>query len=170
MNPLEWEAPWGVVALGLFVIVMLRANGTYWLGRALGSGAARSARYRRLLESPGYRRVVGWIERWGPPVVSVSFLTVGAQTLVNLAAGVTRMRLRHYLPAVTVGCVLWAVIYSTVGFVGVRAFTALHSRSPVAAWTVLAVAVVALVWFVISRVRGERDEPATDDAPQLSPR
>jgi membrane protein DedA with SNARE-associated domain len=48
----------------------------------------------------------------------VSFLTVGFQTLINLAAGVTRMSLRHYLPAVVVGSVMWAFVYATIGFVG----------------------------------------------------
>lgn len=169
MNPLEWDAPWFVVALGLFVVVMVRANATYWLGRALSSGAARSERYRRLLESPGHNRVVGWIERWGPPVVSVSFLTIGVQTLVNLAAGATRMRLRHYLPAVVVGCLMWAMVYATVGFVGVRAFTAIHSRSPLAAWSTLGLAAGALIVFVVSRTRRERGRPAVEPA-QLSPR
>ena len=166
MNPLEWDAPWAVVAAALFVIVMLRANATYWIGRALGSGATRARRVRSLMDSPGYRRVVVWIDRWGPPVVSLSFLTVGVQTLVNLAAGATRMRLRHYLPAVTVGCILWALVYSTVGFVGLRAFSAIHTRSPLAAWTSLTLAVGALIVFVISRTHRGRAVTAS----QLSPR
>ncbi|CAI9408572.1 DedA family protein [Aestuariimicrobium sp. T2.26MG-19.2B] len=155
MNPLDWEAPWAVVAAALFVIVMLRANATYWLGRGLGASASRHPRLHRLAQSARYRRVLGWIDRWGPPVVSVSFLTVGIQTVVNLAAGATRMRLAHYLPAVTVGCVLWALIYSTVGFVGFRSVAALHERSPVAAWSALAIAVAALTTFVLVRRRSE---------------
>ncbi|WP_328701795.1 DedA family protein [Aestuariimicrobium ganziense] len=155
MNPLAWNAHWTVVAAGLFVIVMFRANGTYWLGRAAAAGTART-RYSRLLGSPGYRRAEAWLDRWGAPVVAVSFLTIGVQTLVNLAAGATRMKLRHYLPAVTVGCVLWAIIYSTVGFVGWRTFSALHERSPALAWTLAVLAVGGLAAFVVSRVRRER--------------
>ena len=48
------------------------------------------------------------VARWGAPVVTLSFLTVGIQTLVNLAAGVMRMPLRRYIPALTVGAILWA--------------------------------------------------------------
>jgi membrane protein DedA with SNARE-associated domain len=156
MDPLDWEAPWAVVAVALFAIVMVRANATYWLGRGLGASAGRHHRLQRLVQSAQYQRVLGWIDRWGAPVVSVSFLTVGIQTAVNLAAGASRMRLRHYLPAVTVGCVLWALVYSTVGFVGFRSVVALHQRSPVAAWSALAVSVAALTGFVVARTRRER--------------
>lgn len=175
MNPLTWDAPWAVVALALFGIVMLRANATYWLGRAIGTSAARWPRAQRLMSSTGYAKVVRWISRWGAPVVSVSFLTIGVQTMVNLAAGATGMKQRHYLPAVTVGCVLWALIYSTVGFVGFRAFSALHDRSPLAAWAVVGIAAVAFAAFVITRTKRERlqgsatPDPATQDPATQDP-
>ena len=155
LNPFAWNAPWFVVAAGLFVIVMVRANGTYWLGRALAAGTARS-KHASMLQSPGYVRAARWIETWGAPVVTVSFLTIGLQTLVNLAAGATRMSMRRYLPAVTIGCVLWAMLYSTVGIVGFEAFIALHRVNRGLAWGLLLVAALTLVWFILRRVRAAR--------------
>ena len=114
MDPYTWDAPWFVIVGGLFVIVMLRANGTYWIGRLMEHGAHRT-RLARLLDSPGYARALELVHRWGAPVVSASFLTIGVQTLVNLAAGATRMPLTRYLPAVALGGVAWALIYGTVG-------------------------------------------------------
>ena len=75
-------------------IVMLRANATYWLGRGAEAGAEHT-RLRRLLRSPRFARVQAGVARWGAPVVTLSFLTIGIQTLVNLAAGVTKMPLRR---------------------------------------------------------------------------
>lgn len=146
MNPLAWDAHWSVVAAGLFVIVMARANGTYWLGR-LGLTQGRRTRLSHWLDSPSYDRAAGWLNRWGAPAVSLSFLTVGVQTLVNLAAGVARMPLRRYLPAVTVGCIMWAMIYATIGLVGWELVSWAWQRSPggVAAAVVLAASAVG-VW------------------------
>ena len=88
MDPTTWNLPFPGLVAALFVIVMLRANGTYWLGR-LGTAGVRRTRLARLLESPGYLSASERIDRFGPPVVALSFLTIGFQTVVNLAAGVT---------------------------------------------------------------------------------
>ena len=71
------------------------------------------------------------MQRWGAPVVTASFLTVGVQTLVNLAAGLARMPLRRYLPALVVGGAIWAFIYATVWTAGLAAWRRLWELSPV---------------------------------------
>jgi len=151
-DPTTWDAPFGVVVLALFVIVMLRANGTYWVGRALAAGARRS-RWEKLLESRHYATGARWLNRWGAPAVSLSFLTIGIQTMVNLAAGVARMPLRRYLPAVSVGCLLWAFMYGTVGFIGWVAVAALWERSPGLTVALLALAVAGVAWALARRDR-----------------
>ncbi|MHA6524794.1 DedA family protein [Tessaracoccus sp. G1721] len=158
-DPTTWDAPFGVVVLALFVIVMLRANGTYWLGRAIAAGASRS-RWVKLLESRHYATGARWLNRWGAPAVSLSFLTIGIQTMVNLAAGVARMPLRRYLPAVTVGCLMWAFMYGTVGFIGWVAVVALWERSPALTVTLLALAVAGVAWAVARRDRTPVAAPA----------
>lgn len=158
LNPLTWDAPYLAIVAGLFVVVMLRANGTYWLGRLINRGAQRT-RAARTMASPGYQRAVDKLNQWGPPVVSVSFLTIGFQTLVNLAAGATRMPLSRYLPAVTVGCVMWAFLYGTVGTAGIEALGTLWARSPVAAVVVGVLAVAGLAAFIVWRVREAKKRP-----------
>jgi len=153
----DWPYPVAVAAL--FLIALARGNATYWLGRAAQAGARRT-RARRLIESPGFERAGRVLNRWGPPVVSVSFLTVGFQTLINLAAGVSRMPLRRYLPAVGVGALLWALLYATVGFVAFAAWFKLYELSPALAVVVAVLLVVALVVFILSQLR--RPRPATD--------
>lgn len=170
MNPADWGWPYGLVFLALFVIVMCRANGTYWVGRALRKGSDHS-RLASLTRRPNYRRVEDALQRWGAPVVSLCFLTVGVQTMVNLAAGATRMPLRRYLPAVSVGSVLWALIYSTVGFVGFQALAISWSRWPVATVVVGALVLLALAGFIIhgivARRRGDRNEAPAEASPRI---
>lgn len=151
MNPLSWDAPIVMVVAGLFVIVMCRANATYWVGRGLSSGVGRT-RLAGMLRSPGYRRAARLLDRFGAPLVAACFLTVGMQTMVLLAAGFTKMRMSRYLPAVIIGCIAWALLYGTVGFIGFRALAALYRFSPgLTAAAVMAAAAAAVTAILVDR-------------------
>lgn len=98
----------------LYVIVLFRAGGTFALGWLAGSGARRS-RFAERAASGKFQRAERAIQRWGAPVVAVSFLTVGFQTAANFIAGSMRMPLPRYLPALFLGGAAWALIYATAG-------------------------------------------------------
>lgn len=161
MDPTTWDLPFAAVAGILFAIVMLRANATYWLGRGARSGANRvghnpKSRTARLINSAGYVRAERLINRWGPPVVTFSFLTIGVQTMINFCAGVSRMPLRGYLLAVTLGSVIWALVYATVGVAGLTAFGLLYGRSPALAIGLVVVLVAFVAAFIALRVANRR--------------
>lgn len=149
-DPTTWEIPFAITVSIMFCIVMARANGTYWLGRGIARGAQRT-RMARLMETRHYATGARWLNRWGAPAVSISFLTIGIQTMVNLAAGVTRMPLRRYLPAVTVGCIMWAFIYSTIGFAGFIGIQKLWAVSPIAVIVLGALFVAGIAWSIFRR-------------------
>lgn len=152
----------------LFVIVMLRSNGTYWAGRALAAGG-RKTKLQKHLDSPAVVRAERIIARWGAPAVSVSFLTIGIQTAVNMSAGLGRMPLRRYIPATVVGSIAWACIYATIGLAAFDAALAAAAGSPLALIVlVLAVAAAALGvhLFRVSRTR-KLDQSALDDCPVM---
>ncbi|MFH7598750.1 VTT domain-containing protein [Streptomyces racemochromogenes] len=103
-----------LTAGALYAIVLLRAGGTFAVGWLAGAGARRS-RLSARISSARFLRVERAIQRWGAPVVAVSFLTVGLQTAANFLAGSMRMPLSRYLPALFVGGAAWALIYATAG-------------------------------------------------------
>ena len=168
MDPTTWQAPFAVVVGALFVIVMLRANATYWLGRAIIAGTGRS-RWSRLMDGRAYAVGAGWLNRWGAPAVALSFLTVGVQTMVNLSAGVARMPMRRYLPSVAVGSVIWAFMYGTVGFAGfvaVKRLWAINPALPIgAAVLLMTVLAVVLTRKQSASLPSVDVEPATGDHP-----
>ncbi len=163
------------LAVGLFyLVVLLRGGATYALGRGARTGAGRT-RVRARLETPRFRRAERIVERYGAPVVAVSFLTVGFQTLANLAAGALRMPLAAYLPALAVGGFAWALIWGVVGVATYEAVVALAARSPLEAGLFVALLVGALVAIEVLTVRRarRRDEraalaAASDPAPALA--
>ncbi|MFK3735741.1 DedA family protein [Streptomyces sp. NPDC088090] len=103
-----------LTAAALYAIVLLRAGGTFAVGWLAGAGARRS-RFADRISSARFQRAERAIQRWGAPVVAVSFLTVGFQTAANFLAGSMRMPLPRYLPALFVGGAAWALLYATVG-------------------------------------------------------
>lgn len=159
----------------LFVIVLARAQATYWLGRAVTASTRRlrtgrapahgrwarfATRVERWSHGPGGRRATALLQRWGPVAVTLSFFTVGIQTAVNATAGLTRMRFVRYLVAMLPGCLAWALIYATVGFAAFYGTVALAARSPWAlAGGIAAVGVVVAVLVVRRRRRIERTAP-----------
>ena len=165
MDPLTWNLPLLVVWLILYGIILCRAGATYLLGRLARGGLSKSVRIRAALASPEYARAEQRVNRWGAPVVALSFLTVGFQTLANLAAGTTRMPWLRYGAALAVGGAAWATIYSVVGFAGFRAIALAYERAPVLTVCVGVAIVVALIALLLvsGRRRAARREVVQDE-------
>ena len=155
--------PFWAVYLSLLGIVFARAQATYWIGRAIGAGVHRSALARRLGDRLG--RAEDLVGRYGPPAVTVSFVTVGLQTALNLVAGTMRMRFVRYLAAMLIGCLIWALVYSVGGLAVIVTWWSLFTRSPALAVAVALVAIAAVAGVIIWRrsrtvgtpVRTDRD-------------
>ena len=146
------DSPVGITFAALFCIVFLRAQGTYWIGRAVTAGLLHT-RVAAWMTSPRMTKAIEALNRWGLPVVTVSFLTIGFQTVVNAAAGLIRMPWLRYTLAMLVGCAAWAAIYATVGIAAFEASLALAARSPWALVAVLAVLLGVVVAVVVVRAR-----------------
>ncbi len=138
----------------LFGIVLLRAQATYWAGRGAATGAMHTPVGRRV-SGPRVTRAINALNRWGLPVVTVSFLTIGFQTVVNAAAGLTRMRWGRYTAAMVPGCLAWALVYATVGFAALTGWMRLEGA---AQWVALGllVAVIAAGGAICVHVRRRR--------------
>lgn len=111
------ELPLAAAFATLFVIVMIRANATYWIARGVRAGAGKSRFRLRLdrIDRDAMPRAERLVARWGAGAVALSFATIGLQTAINATAGAMRMPLSRYLPAVVVGSLIWATIYSALG-------------------------------------------------------
>lgn len=142
------DLPFAGLIAALFGIVFLRTQAFYWLSRGVAAGTVRIERVRKWAESPGVQRATDRLHRWGAPVVTLSYLTVGFQTAVNVAAGLTRMPFVRYLVAMVPGCIAWAFVWGTVGLGAFYGALALAAGSP---WF-LAAAIAAVVALVVAGV------------------
>lgn len=153
--------PFAVTFGVLFLIVLARAQATYWIARGVTTGAMHT-RFADRLTGPKISRAITELNRWGPPVVTVSFLTVGFQTVANAAAGLIRMPWVRYTVAMLIGCVAWALIYATIGIAALEGAMALAARSP---WALVAVvfAVVAIGVIIMTVVSRRRKRQVVGD-------
>ena len=115
----EWPV-WAAFVL-FFLGAFVRGAATYGVGRGLRRAGDSRQGLARQLDRPTMRRAEQWIGRWGAPVVSLGFLTVGVQTAINATAGLLNMPLRRYVPALVVGALIWATVYVTVGMAVIEA-------------------------------------------------
>ena len=139
---LDWPV-WQTIG-ALWVIVNLRANLFYWIGRGITFGASRT-RFATIVDGPVMARAERFTSRWGIFAVPMSFLTIGVQTAVHVTAGVTRMPLVRWIPSVMVGGVFWAVLYVTIGL---TAFWAALLAAGRVGWPLVVVAVLLLIGIV----------------------
>lgn len=172
VSPVLDNLPYPLVYAVFFLGAMVRANATYWLGRGARSGGGNTRAGRRL-NNPVVRHAETVIARFGAPAVALSFLTVGVQTALNFAAGVLRMPWWRYEVGAVLGALMWAGIYSTIGF---AVFGAWVGESPWA-WVLAAVALVGLVALATTLTSRRLDQappyaalPPSESTPRTSSR
>lgn len=172
MGDVVQDWPFWAVYLLFFCVATARSHATYAVGRGLRAGASRSghrpapvagadpapvapptSRLARRLDGPGLRRAEALMARYGAPLVTLSFLTIGVQTLLNAAAGGLRMPLRRYVPAAALGSLLWAGLYTSAGFAALDAV-----RGALPWWRLLVVLGLIGMVALISRALRSRIE------------
>lgn len=151
---------WPFAALYAFFLfgALARSAAIYGAGRGLRAGAERSPRLLRRLDGRALADAERLVARWGAPVVALSFLTIGVQTAINAAAGALRMPLRRYVPAALCGSLVWAALYTTVGFAAFEAWVT-DEAGP---WLLLAgvpVLTIAVTTVLLRRRRRAPDDP-----------
>ncbi|MDR1808103.1 MAG: hypothetical protein LBR33_09365 [Propionibacteriaceae bacterium] len=167
---IDWilSLPFVVAWLALTVIVAGRSQGTYWLGRGVRAGVIKSKRATKLAGESATKATRS-LERWGWPIIPLSFLTVGFQTAVNFTAGLIGWRWGRYTLAAIPGWIVWGAVYSAGGLAAFAGLTTLARRSPWAAAGAIVATVGGIVPTVtlVRRYRAARRpaDPVKDLAP-----
>lgn len=167
----SWLQSWPFVWLYLFFVLgaALRSQALYWLGRGIAAGVLHS-RWSARLDGPRTQRAVQLIERWGMPVVPLSFLTVGLQSAVHGASGLLRLHWVRYTLWSVPGWLVWALVWAGGGTAALYGTVALAARSP---WALAGAALVvagAVTVLVVRRRRRREAADAVDRARAPQPR
>jgi membrane protein DedA with SNARE-associated domain len=148
---MDWilSQPFWLAFLFLTCVVCLRSQATYWLGRGIRAGIVKTSWSEKLASekaTAGREK----LERYGWPIIPLSFLTVGFQTAVNLSAGLIGWRWPRYTLAASFGWVLWGAIYAAGGLAVFVGIGKLIEQSP---WLAALVVVgVVLGFFIVFKL------------------
>lgn len=160
---------WPFAWIYLFFVLgaALRSQTLYWIGRGVAAGAIRT-RLAERMDGPQMTRATEAVERWGMPIVPLSFLTVGFQSAVHTACGLLRLHWLRYTLWSLPGWLVWALVWAGGGTAALWAAVLLAAQSPwalAAALVVLAVVVTGVV-LVVRRRRAARStvEALADEA------
>lgn len=157
------SAPFVAIFAFFFAVAFSRTLVTYGVARLVAVQTLAGTRPdNRVLArvhawslTAGAQRATAFVHRWGVLAVPMSFCTVGTKTVVNAAAGLTRMPFAtRYLPALVVGCLIHATIYATIGW---AAWTAVLAGATGSVWVAVGLGgLVLLVGLVVLRARSTR--------------
>ena len=167
--------PFPLVFLTLTLLVASRSNLVYGIGRygrrVTISGREPSGGFRRRAwqwaNAKRTQRAMDNIKKRGWIVISLAYLTIGIQTVVNVAAGVVGLSWPKYNLAAFPGWLAWALIYSTVGFAVWNAAVAAAAGSPAGIAVFCALALAAAVGCILSRRRKKRRGCEPEDHPSF---
>jgi membrane protein DedA with SNARE-associated domain len=170
------SSPFWLTFAFLYLGATLRGQGMYWAGRLVTEQTLRRThpaagwlrRVHGWLEGGGADRGITLIRRWGLLAVPLSYLTVGFQSMIQVAAGVLRITWPRYSLAQIPGALAWAAIYSTIGWAVWEAAMAAAAGSPLGLVALAAAVVVIVATFAMHRRKERRAASlllvAVDDA------
>lgn len=112
----------------------------HWFGPRL-----RAGRLGRRIGEPQWRRADVWLERRGGFAIFLSRFLPVLHALVPVTVGASEYPYRRFIAWTAPACVLWALIYVTVGTLAGSSYRALSGTLHFASWLLLGALVVFLL-------------------------
>lgn len=140
----------------------------YGLGRWLGVARLRAIAAKvPLLHPEDIDRTVAWFERHGGKAVLFGRMIPIFRSLISIPAGVTRMPVWRFALLTVAGSLVWNAIFVMSGFLLGESWPVVEQYAEILQYVVIAVAVVAVAWFLYVRVRAliAGSKGRTDDDP-----
>nr|WP_202876564.1 DedA family protein [Ornithinimicrobium kibberense] len=139
---------------------VLGALALYALGAVFGRSRFRALWTRLpLVDLRDLDRTESWFARHGTKAVFFGRMVPIFRSLISVPAGLERMPLPLFCALTTAGSLLWNSLFVVAGFQLGENWHLVEGYAGAFQAVVLAAVAVAVVWFVLSRVRGRRAGP-----------
>ncbi|GAA5153262.1 MULTISPECIES: DedA family protein [Amycolatopsis] len=126
----------------------------YWLGVLLGRERTRALILRiPLLKAEDFDRTEAWFARHGQKAVFFGRMVPIFRSLISLPAGIERMPFARFLALTTLGSLLWNTAFVIAGYLLGANWHVVNDYAGVAQYLVLAGVAVAIIGFVVVRLR-----------------
>lgn len=133
----------------------------YALGAWLGVARLRSiAAAAPLLNPEDIDRTVAWFARHGGKAVFFGRMIPIFRSLISIPAGITRMPIWRFALLTAAGSLLWNTIFVLSGYLLGESWHIVERYAEILQYVVIAVAVAAVAWFLVMRIRSVLAERA----------
>jgi membrane protein DedA with SNARE-associated domain len=147
----------GLISAIVFTTVgsVVGALALYGVGAVLGRDRTRALAERLpLVKLRDVDKAEGWFARHGPKAVLIGRLVPVVRSLISVPAGVERMRVAVFLPLTAAGSLVWNSLLIMAGHQLGERWHVVESSVGVFQKLVVVAAVVAVVSFVVVKLRG----------------
>jgi membrane protein DedA with SNARE-associated domain len=149
------QAALPLVMLSGFAGALVSDNSVYWIGRVGGrpliSRILKIRLLHFLINEKSLEKVEGYFEAHGGKTVFVGRFGPGLRSMTPLFAGVTRMKYYRFVPYNVAAGLVWAVVYSLIGYVFGQYWSELLAVAKSFGFGVVAIVALVIVAFVLRR-------------------
>ncbi|MER7014947.1 DedA family protein [Saccharopolyspora sp. NPDC000359] len=147
---------------------LVGALALYGLGATLGRDRTRAiAAKLPLVKTADIDKTEAWFAKHGVKAVFFGRMIPLFRSFISLPAGVERMRLSTFALFTTLGSLIWNTVFVLAGYLLGESWYLVEQYAGVFSKAVLVVAVLAVVAFVVIRIRANRRGTPPDDAPTV---
>ena len=155
------QAALPLVMLSGFAGALVSDNSVYWIGRVGGrpliSRILKIRLLHFLINEKSLEKVEGYFEAHGGKTVFVGRFGPGLRSMTPLFAGVTRMKYYRFVPYNVAAGLVWAVVYSLIGYVFGQYWGELLAVARSFGYTIVALVVLVVIALVLrSRYRRKK--------------
>ncbi|OLF18713.1 DedA family protein [Actinophytocola xanthii] len=142
---------------------------TYYLGAWLGRERTRSLIMRApLMKASDFDRTEQWFQKHGTKAVFFGRMVPLFRSLISLPAGVERMPIWKFLGLTALGSLIWNSGFVVAGYLLGANWQVVDQYAGVFQKVVIGLVVLAIVVFVVRRVRDRRREKAESSSGRSS--
>lgn len=147
----------GELSFALIVIVGTLANLTgslvayvigYLLEETVLLGLIQKYGKFVLLSTHEYHRAERWFRKYGDKIIFISRLLPGVRTVISLPAGVFRMDIKKFVIYTTIGCLIWSIFLTYVGFALGENWTSIEQYFRKFEFLIVGVFILALAFYI----------------------
>ncbi|MBF6511031.1 DedA family protein [Nocardia farcinica] len=147
---------------------LVGALALYGIGATLGRDRTRAiAAKLPLVKIADIDKTEAWFAKHGVKAVFFGRMIPLFRSFISLPAGVERMRVSTFALFTTLGSLIWNTVFVLAGYLLGESWYLVEQYAGVFSKAVLVVAVLAVVAFVVVRIRNNRRDTEPDDVPTV---
>jgi len=106
-----------------------------------------------LVTEKEYRHAEHWFQKYGDKVIFISRLLPAVRTVISLPAGVFQMNLKKFIIYTTIGCFLWSILLTYLGYIMGENWRTLDVYYRKFEYVIFAIIIFGVIFYVYRKIK-----------------